>query len=145
MSRYILSILTAILLFSTVGFSQPRSGRGLEKLKQHKISFLSARVNFTSEEAQRFWPVYNEYQEKLNELQRNQVAEWLWWTQDLETLPEDEIRTKLDETLVRKEQEFKLFKEYHEKFLEVLPVAKVAMLYRAENQFKRDLLKRVSN
>ena len=34
-------------------------------------------------------------------------------------------------------------KEYYEKYAIVLPVKKVEMLYQAENQFKRELLRKI--
>src|SRR5450759_748231 len=41
----------------------------LEKLKNYKIGFFTTKLNLTSEEAEKFWPVYNEYQGQRNLIQ----------------------------------------------------------------------------
>jgi hypothetical protein len=33
-----------------------------EKVQALKIAFITQKLDFTSEEAQRFWPVYNRYE-----------------------------------------------------------------------------------
>ena len=41
----------------------------LERLNAYKIAFFTRRLNLTSREAEKFWPVYNEYQKQKNILQ----------------------------------------------------------------------------
>lgn len=43
---------------TTVQAQQARDGERLEALK---IAYLTKKLNLTTEEAQRFWPVYNQY------------------------------------------------------------------------------------
>ena len=33
----------------------------MKKVKAEKAAYISQRINFSEEEAQKFWPVYNEY------------------------------------------------------------------------------------
>ena len=40
----------------------------LEKLNSYKIGFFTKKLNLTSAEAEKFWPVYNEYQKQKNTL-----------------------------------------------------------------------------
>jgi predicted nucleic acid-binding protein len=48
----------------------------------------------------------------------------------------------IDQELVFEERELALKKEYHTKFKSVLPVKKVALLYQAEHEFRREILKK---
>jgi hypothetical protein len=44
-----------------------------------------------------------------------------------------------------KVQEAELFKKYANEFKKVLPTKKVVLLFKAENEFKRELLKQLAN
>ena len=41
-----------------------------EKIKALKIAFITEELNLTSNEAEKFWPVYNKYDEILHRLER---------------------------------------------------------------------------
>jgi hypothetical protein len=42
-----------------------------EQLESQKVAFITKQLSLTIEEAQRFWPVYNEFQQKKEEINRN--------------------------------------------------------------------------
>ena len=56
---------------------------------------------------------------------------------------EKEIEKFVDSELTFRQSELDLLKKYHGQFKQVLPIKKVAMLYRAEEDFKRELLDRI--
>jgi len=64
--KLIYTILGMIFFFSTSVVAQPpRDGERLEALK---IAYLTKKLNLTTEEAQRFWPVYNQYMADLKKI-----------------------------------------------------------------------------
>ena len=142
--RYAISLLIlAFGLLASTAFGQPPDSEKWEKIKQHKIAYLTSKVNFTSEEAQQFWPIYNEYTQKLRAIQNERVAKMVKWRRT-DALPEKEILELLDYQILSKEKEVALFKEYNAKYLKILSAEKVMLLYQSENNFRRDLLKRYS-
>ena len=56
-----------ILLISFSGFAQ-RGGEIQEKIKAQKIAFITDKLELTSEEAQQFWPIYNEFEAKVEKI-----------------------------------------------------------------------------
>jgi len=58
MKIYISTIL--ILLLSLSAFSQ---NKDRERIKTLKVSFITEKLDFTTKEAQAFWPIYNAYEE----------------------------------------------------------------------------------
>ena len=48
-----------------VGTAQKKGGHNYEKIKTLKINFISSELNLSPETAEKFWPIYNEY-EKIN-------------------------------------------------------------------------------
>lgn len=60
---------------------------------------------------------------------------------NIESLSDAEAGELADAYLEHKMVEYELQRKYHEKFKQVLPVRKVALLYKAEQQFKAEILR----
>lgn len=41
-----------------------------EKLEALKIAFITEKLSLTTKEAQNFWPVYNEYSQKIEKIRK---------------------------------------------------------------------------
>jgi hypothetical protein len=112
----------------------------LEKLNSYKIGFFTKKLNLTSAEAEKFWPVYNEYQKQKNQIQQERISLIRNFNQNESNLIDSqmtEIGDKLVSSIV---QESTLAVSFHKKLKEVLPPEKVIRFYQAENQFKAQLL-----
>jgi len=139
---FLISILS-VFTFAMV-IAQDKSGPTsniFEKIKAEKISFFTEKLNLTPSEAQVFWPVYNEFEKKRFDLQRD--------IHDFERIPDDkfdslsdaEIEKMMNNYINSFEQEALLLKDYNKRFLKILPKVKVLKMYRTENQFRGHLLR----
>ena len=54
---------TLLLLFSLMGFTQDDPSKK-EKIKALKTAFITTELDLTSAEAEKFWPIYNAFEEK---------------------------------------------------------------------------------
>ncbi len=119
-TRHITTVLL-LTLFSLASFAQDGVA---QKVKKMKVGFLTEKLELTQDEAQDFWPVYNEYMDKkeaiVNKYKNNDDA---------------------DAMVDQKSEEATLLKEYNDKFKKVLPNDKVGRLHKAEKEFKSILLK----
>lgn len=139
-------IATGIFL-SSFAMAQPAKNSGIKKQKReaHKIAFISHHLNLTPEEAQKFWPVYNQYQNEMRELKINFKKK----PGEQKAKPE-EFSEKETEELMMKEMELAqkkldLRKQYYSKFKEALPVKKVAKLYKGERMFGKEMREKRRN
>jgi len=62
-------LLILALLISGIAFSQQPSGLG--NLQGLKIAYMTRQLNLTSDEAQKFWPVYYNYTDEMNEARKS--------------------------------------------------------------------------
>ena len=113
---------------------------GFERLNAYKVGFFTKKLNLTSEEAEKFWPVYNVFQEKKNEIQRERILLNRNTLQNFSNLSEKELTEAGDKLISFQMKESDLALEYHKKFKEILPPVKVIRLYQAENQYRMQLL-----
>lgn len=112
-----------------------------EKIKALKIAYLTSKLSLTSEEAQAFWPVYNTYQDAKFELHKAQMSISKKLKTYLDVLTDAELNKLLDEYMVLEQKEANLKVEYLQKFRKILPVRKVALLQKAERDFKVEVLR----
>lgn len=116
-----------------------------ERYRSEKIAFITDKLNLTPEEAQKFWPLYNQLEQKKWEVQKKR--------HDLETQVREAEENLSDKEVIRLTRDFtsnlqkesNLYAEYNEKFLEVLPPHKVLALYKAENEFRMYMIKKFRN
>jgi hypothetical protein len=123
----------------------PNAGPNLEKLNSYKIAFFTRRLNLTSQEAEKFWPVYNEFQDKRNAIlmERQRLNRNI--NQNELNMSDKEIIEAGDKHVSLQMQEATLAQEYHKKFREILTPQKILRLYQAENQYKLFLLNEIKD
>ena len=111
-----------------------------EKLDAYRIAFFTKRLNLTPQEAEKFWPVYNELQNKKNAIQVEKAGINRNFNQNELNMSEREITEAADKFISLEVQEAGITQEYHRKFKEILSPVKVMRLYQAENQYRLMLL-----
>lgn len=117
----------------------------LEKLNTYKIGFFTKRLNLTSQEAEKFWPVYNEYQAQKSLIQLEKVKLIRTFNQSESSLSDSQVSEIGDKLIGCITQESALAVTLHKKLKEVLPPGKVISFYQAENQYKAQLLNELQN
>jgi hypothetical protein len=131
-------ILSSIMILSlTPGLAQ---NPNLEKLNAYKIAFLTKRIDLTSQEAEKFWPVYNEFQSRKFHLQQERALIGKTVNVNGSTMSEKELTDMGDKWIDLEVEEAFLAREFHNKVKTILPPIKVVRLYQAENQYRLQLL-----
>lgn len=150
MNNYKFEAMKKIIIFLLIILIYPVSrssaqNTNLEKLNNYKIGFFTKRLNLTSEEAEKFWPVYNEYQVQKNQIQLEKVKLNRTFNQSQGTLSDSQLGEIGDKYVDCIVQESALSVTFHKKLKTVLPPDKVIMYYQAENQYKVQLLNELQN
>lgn len=115
-----------------------------EKIKAFKTAYITEELDLSPSEAEKFWPVYNQYDDLLMDLRRKERQEIFKKVKgDLDALSDAEASVLLDEITLLKSQEFKYHEEMLRDLKKVLPAKKILKLKRAEEDFKRMLLEKV--
>ena len=143
MKRVIFVFALAIFLsmqFSSNAQRNNKHKERWEKYRAEKVAFLTTNLDLTPEEAQKFWPVYNQMDKEKSESQRKR-RELEHQVRDAgETLSDEEIIKLTREFASHMEKEGALLKKYNEEFLKILPPKKVLKLYQVENEFRMHMI-----
>lgn len=113
---------------------------GADRVQALKVAFITKALDLTSEEAEKFWPIYNEYQDKRDVVRKQLQENRKKVKEEADKLSADELLKLADEEMTLRQQDLDLQKEMHEKLKKVLPAKKLAQLYVAEEDFKKELL-----
>lgn len=121
---------------------QPNRKERHEKIDAAKTAFMTDKMNLNTEQSQKFWPLYNEYDAKRQQIRRKSRT---LKEDNLEALSDAELKESINTMLEGRQQELNLEKEYLEKFQKVISVRQVAAMYKAEKEFMKVLLKKLND
>ena len=107
-----------------------------------KVAFLTSELNLTSSEAEKFWPIYNTFDDKQFELRHQKMKGYFKRMQDdeLDKLSEKDAATLLNQIEDSEEDLFNLRKKLTISLKEILPSVKIIKHKKAEEDFNRKLL-----
>ncbi|SDL88291.1 hypothetical protein [Kriegella aquimaris] len=131
----------AILLTASVFYGQ-REKQDWDKIKALKVAFITEQLSLTSEEAQSFWPLYNEYESNRYALRRKEHDQIRDKIKDASNLSEKAASDLLDQYLSFEEEEEELDKIFLKKAAKIISAKKSLMLIRSEEDFKKQLIRR---
>jgi hypothetical protein len=135
--KYILSSLVLIFIINSA-FAQTESKK--DKIDALRATFIAKKVAFTTAESQAFWPLYNEMNDKLDAARKTFRLQYNAKT-NFDFATDKEAEAYLTAELNLKQKEYEIYKDYYERFKKILPVKKVAAVRRAEEDFKKELIK----
>jgi hypothetical protein len=135
--------LALALLFVVPAFAQdtdpedtPVDPKAKQKINAARAAYITERLGLTTEEAEKFWPVYREYVQKRQDLRQE------YRQAKKQGKPEKEL---IDLDLKIKQQQLDLEKDYSERLQKVISAQKLMNLRQAEGDFNRILIRQIQN
>jgi hypothetical protein len=111
-----------------------------ERLESYKIAFFTQRLKLTPSEAEKFWPLYNDLQERRAGIQAERTKLKVMANQQPGKLSKEELITMGDKLIELEVLNTELTVEFHKNLKTALPPEKVIRFYQAEDQLKLILL-----
>ena len=135
------TILSLLFLISANAQVEKKEKPTKEQIKANKVAFLTSQLDLSVEEAQKFWPVYNEHDKKMEEFHKERRKNMKKIKQKKEELTDDEMIAIIDNFTDNDLKVAQENKAYIDKVKKVLPIKKAVKLFEAEREFKHTLLK----
>lgn len=114
-----------------------------EKINAQRIAFITQQLSLTSDEAQKFWLVYNNFTKEKETLQQENPKKIAKINKNIDLLTDAQLEDFANDEIIFDQKMLDLKKKYYLEFKKVLPIKKVVKLQIAEKQFQKELLKRV--
>jgi hypothetical protein len=109
-----------------------------DKIRADKKLLVAANMELTESEAKGFWPIYDEYQKDLHQINLR-IAELLaGYAEDLRggTLTDDGAKKLVDDSISIEQSEADLKSRYAPRLSKVMPARKVARYLQIENKIR---------
>ncbi|MFV8326375.1 sensor of ECF-type sigma factor [Flavobacterium sp. ZS1P14] len=137
-------ILPILLLLSSFNFyaQVEKMKEKKEQIKALKVAFLTTELDLTPGEAEKFWPMYNTFDDKQFELRHQKMKTLMKRINDggLDKMTEKEASAFLAQMESNEEELFLLRKKFTTNLKTVLPAIKIIKLRKSEEDFNRKLL-----
>lgn len=116
-----------------------------ERLKSEKIAFLTDAMELTPSEAERFWPVYNKAEKERNESFRVALESYFALKNAVDNgKGEKEVSALLDKYIQSQKASNGIDEKYVDLYKKIISGEKVAKLYIAEEEFRRQQIHRLN-
>ena len=137
MNRILVAFTAGMLLFAGNAFAAEMTGN-IEVLRSlaetERKATVAENMLFTSEEAEKFWPVYNEYREEARKVGDMRVKVIRDLADEFETLDDARAEELLREVLDFQADRVKLRKSYVKKFNKVIPPKKTVRFFQIDSK-----------
>ena len=119
-----------------------------EAIQAQKVAFITQKLELSPEEAQKFWPVYNQCQKDIAETKKRgdrQMKAEKPPKPNIDEMSDKEVEDMMNNELTMKRKAIDIHELCNNKYKEVLPIKKVAKLHDAEKQFRKELLNKMKD
>ncbi len=144
---YILFWLLTVLVACGSSFGQAdqvtaqSQGQGnLDKVRAAEVTYLSEKMNLSTAEAEKFWPVYNQYTAEMQQL----INERKLALSAQGTATDAQADQALKDEFTFRKKALDIQERYKSEFLKVLPPRKVALFYKSREEFRAKVVDELS-
>jgi hypothetical protein len=146
MKKLLFVLVSFVLSLSAIAQDEGAPRRDLdpkvqERIKAARVAFITERLELTSDEAEKFWPVYRELSEKRLVL-REQFEQRKNNPDPKKTVEQNE-KDLMDYGFQLRQKELDLDKEYAPKILNTISSQKMMLLRRAEDDFRMMIMNQI--
>lgn len=143
-NTFILALaLSSTLLAQGIGDdmkSRERNEKMESRIESKKIAFITQKLDLSPKEAQKFWPIYNEYQSKMKDFRNQNKIDW-----GAEEIDDNNANAFLEKLINREQKELDIKREYFNNLKTAVSPKKIAQFYILEQKFRQEILKNIKN
>lgn len=112
-----------------------------EQIKALKTAFITSELALTSQESEKFWPIYNNFEEKQNNLRQQKMKFYSEKSADFDKISEKEASSLLSQIQAIEDEIHQNRKKLIADLKSTISTVKIIKLKKAEENFNKKLLK----
>ena len=138
----ILPILIAFVSLNVIAQNGPIIRKKKEQIKALKVAFITNELALTSDEATKFWPLLNAFEEKQQEIKKQKLKGYLNRVDNdsFDNLSEKDATTMLVQMESTEDELYQLKKKFISNLKGVISPINILKIKKAEENFNRKLL-----
>ncbi len=128
--KHYLFVFLLLFIVKTSSFAQNTETR-FQQVESAKIAYITKNLELTPTEAQKFFPIYNEYRKEMREISHQKKA--------------DRNNLKSESGLEFDSKVLACKKKYHARFTTIISPTKASRFFEVEREFREQLFKELEN
>jgi hypothetical protein len=100
-------------------------------------------LSLSDAESKKFWPMFDKMQAELDALRAEAMKQRRNVAQNYASMSDAEMEKAINSMLDLEQKELDVKKKYYKEFRSAIPVKKIALLPKAEREFKKELLLKI--
>ena len=151
MKKIVLLSLTFSLLQISMVFGQGDRGSRAQRLQADdlaavKTALITQSLGLSSEQAEKFWPIYRKYDQQIKSLKREQLESLHdLSSEEIEQWNEQQVTNALKLLRQNKAQEHELIGQMEDELKGVITDKQILQLHLSEERFRRRLINRMKS
>ncbi len=113
-----------------------------DKVEALRVAFIGKKLELTINETEKFWPIYNEYNDKIKALRKTVRQSF---KKGVDNMTDKELEDLYQLEVKSKQAEAELHKVYADKIKAILGTKKTLKLRVAEDEFKKEIIKTIQD
>lgn len=134
MKRHFFTVILILLCGASL-WAQPDPDKRDERLQAYRVAIFTEVLRLTPEEAQGFWPVYNEYLDNRDRMQEDMKSK-----KQLDAMSDSEVEDQVKRHFEMRQRDLEMERDLYQKLRKVLPLRKIVKIPTAEREFRERLL-----
>ena len=131
------SLVVCTLGLSTTAFAQAGQKQlDIAAARAQRKATVGANMNLTSDEASKFWPVYDAYEKRMDSIEDRHVKELKDFAAKYNSFTDADAKKKLDEVMAIQQARLDVQKEFVPQFRAVISQVKVTRFYQIDNKIQ---------
>lgn len=133
-----------VLLIFSVAIAQ--NDKKLDRIKALRVAYISNKLELTKEEAEKFWPVFNTFDDKQLDLRiQKRILTFKLQKQNSDLNSEKEMSAILDESEKIEDEMQSNRKTFVKNLKGIISPQKIILLKRLEIEFKQELINKIKD
>ena len=108
-----------------------------ERIQALKVAYFTQELNLNEQTAEKFWPIYNEYEKERRDLHRREHVD----IKNVECLSENDADKLINEFLSVESEEYKIKKQLFKDLKQIISAKDIIKLHVLEDEFHKKLIK----
>lgn len=139
-------IILLVSAICAVAFAQEGPSKAMrDRIQAEKIAYITHELELTPDEAQVFWPVYNQFEKEQRESNKLVRDSQKALQQAIESGKSDsDTKPLLDAWVAAKKAQKNFMVEHRAEFVKIIGEAKTAKLFMAEENFRNQQIRKIA-
>jgi len=108
-----------------------------ERIKAMKVAYITQELNMDAKLAEKFWPVYNQYERAKMDLHKKEHFQ----SENIENITEAEAEKMLTEFLNIEKEEYTVKKELYTNLKKIMSAREIIKIHKLESDFNKKLIR----